>query len=77
VSAFFLCPCPLPAINGPRAGVASSPQFQYTGSKRADKKNGPGGGSSSKKTPAGMIKKDAVEEGLDALGNAATPTQLQ
>jgi hypothetical protein len=43
----------------------------------ADKKNNPGGSSESKKAPSSMTKKDAVEKGLGALGNVATPTQLQ
>jgi hypothetical protein len=43
----------------------------------ADKKNNPGGSSASRKASGGITKKDAVEKGLGALGNAATPTQLQ
>ena len=39
----------------------------------ADTKNG----SSSGKTTGGMTKKEAVEKGLQTLGNSATPTQLQ
>ncbi len=38
----------------------------------ADKKKGSPGTSS-----GGMSKKDAVEKGLQSLGNSATPTQLQ